>query len=98
MLKNFTGVEFHRIHRSSGEEKEYYCLVFTYSTKREIRHFHFAVVQRRQRNVHVQSCYFAYQTRRFFSFAILVAQAFYCYELPTYNKDLCLNLFYSHWV
>ena len=77
--------------------------MFTYSTKREIRHFHFAVVQRRQRNVHVQSCYFAYQTHSFFVVvlvvvAFVVAQAPYCYELPTYNKGLCLNLFYSHWV
>ena len=38
--------------------------MFPSSTKREIRHFHVVVVQRRQRNVqksvtHVQSCYFA---------------------------------------
>ena len=37
--------------------------MFTFSTKREIRHFHVVVVQRRQRNVqksvmHVQSCCF----------------------------------------
>ena len=40
------------------------CLVFTTSTKREIRHFHVVVVQWRQKNVqksvlHVQSCCFA---------------------------------------
>ena len=53
-----------RLYRSSGKEKESRCLVFTSSTKREIRHFHDVVVQRRQRNVqksvmHVQSCCFA---------------------------------------
>ena len=37
--------------QSSGEEKESCCLVFPSSTKREIRHFHVVVVQRRLRNV-----------------------------------------------
>ena len=46
------------------KKKESCCLVFPSSTKREIRHFHVVVVQRRQRNVqksvmHVQSCCFA---------------------------------------
>ena len=46
------------------QEKESCCLVFPSSTKREFRHFHVVVVQRRQRNVrqsviHVQSCCFA---------------------------------------
>ena len=50
--------------QSSGEEKESCCLVFPSSTKREIRHFHVVVVQRRLRNVqksvmHVQSFCFA---------------------------------------
>ena len=43
------------------KKKESRCLVFTSSTKREIKYFHVVVVQRRQRNVqksvmHVQSC------------------------------------------
>ena len=51
------------LYQSSGKEKESCCLVFPSSTKREIRHFHVVVVQRRQRNVqksvmHVQSCCF----------------------------------------
>ena len=51
------------LHQSSGKEKESCCLLFPSSTKREIRHFHVVVVQRRQRNVqksvmHVQSCCF----------------------------------------
>ena len=46
------------------KEEESRCLVFTSSTKGEIRHFHVVVVQWRQRNVqksvmHVQSCCFA---------------------------------------
>ena len=52
-----------RLFQSSGKEKES-RLFFTSSTKREIRHFHVVVVQRRQRNVqksliHVQTCCFA---------------------------------------
>ena len=46
------------------EKKEGRCLVFTSSTKREIKQFHVVVVQRRQRNeqkdvIHVQRCCFA---------------------------------------
>ena len=53
-----------RLYQSSGKENESRCLVFTSSTKREIRLFHVLVVQRRQRNVqksvmHVQSCCFS---------------------------------------
>ena len=53
-----------RLYQSSGKGKETRCLVFTPSTKRETRHFHVVVGQRRQRNVqisvmHVQSCCFA---------------------------------------
>ena len=40
-----------RLYQSSGKEKESRCLVFTSSTKRQIRHFHVVVVQRRQRSV-----------------------------------------------
>ena len=39
------------LYQSSGKEKESCCLVFPSSTKREIRHFHVVVVQRRLRNV-----------------------------------------------
>ena len=38
-------LNFKRLYRSSGKEKERRCLVFTFSTKREIRHFHVAVVR-----------------------------------------------------
>ena len=52
------------LYQSSGKEKESCCLVFPSSTKREIRHFHVVVVQRRLRNVqksvmHVQRWVFA---------------------------------------
>ena len=52
-----------RLYQSSGKQKKS-RLLFTSSTKREIRHFHVVVVQRRQRNVqkrvmHAQSCCFA---------------------------------------
>ena len=39
------------LYQSSGKGKESCCLLFPSSTKREIRHFHFVVVQRRLRNV-----------------------------------------------
>ena len=39
------------LNRSSGEEKETRCLLFTSSTKREIMNFHVVVVQWRQRNL-----------------------------------------------
>ena len=59
----FLEVNSKRLNRSLGKEKESRCLVFTFSTKREIKHFH-VVVQWRQRNIqksvmHVQSCCFA---------------------------------------
>ena len=49
---------------SQQTEKESCCLVFPSSTKREIKHYHVVVVQRRQKNVQksvmqVQSCCFA---------------------------------------
>ena len=64
MLVNFFGVDSKGLYQRSGKEKEGCCLVFPFSTKREIGHFHVVVVQRRQRNVqksvmHVQSCFFA---------------------------------------
>ena len=39
------------LYQSSGKEKESVCLVSPSSTKRKIRHFHVAVVQRRLRNI-----------------------------------------------
>ena len=64
MCVNFSGVEFLKDYQSLGKEKESRCIVFTSWTKCEIRQFHVAVVQRRQRNVQksvmqVQSCCFA---------------------------------------
>ena len=55
------------LYQRSGKKKESRCLVFSSSTKRGIRHFHFVDVQRRQRNVqkrvmHVQSCCFGDKT------------------------------------
>ena len=53
-----------KAYRSLGTEKESRSLAFTFSTKRENRHFNVIVVQWRQRNVqksamHGQSCCFA---------------------------------------
>ena len=51
MLVNFFEVDFKGLNQRSGKENKSCCLVFPSSTKREIRHFHVVVVQRRQRNV-----------------------------------------------
>ena len=69
-----------RLYQSSGKDKESLCLVFTSSTKREIRHFQVVVVQRRQRNVqksgviHLQSCCFS-NLKTYCFFAVLAAVA-----------------------
>ena len=68
------------LHRSSGKEKESCFLVFPTLTKREIKHFHVVVVQRRQRNeqqsvMHVQSCCFANQNLLLFAVFVAVAVA-----------------------
>ena len=54
------------------KEKESHRLVFTFSTKREFRHFHIVIMQQRQINVqksmmHKQSCCFANLKTLFFS-------------------------------
>ena len=78
MLANFFGVEFERtVLKSSGNEKGNCCFVFPSSKKREIRHFHIVVMQRRLRKVqksvmYVQSCCFANLNLLGF-FAVLVA-------------------------
>ena len=46
----FLDLNSKRLYQSSGKEKESRCLLFTSSTKREIRYFHIVVVHRRQRN------------------------------------------------
>ena len=40
-----------RLYQSSGKENKSCCLVLSSLTKREFRHFHVVVVQRRLRNV-----------------------------------------------
>ena len=45
----FSELNSKELYQSSGKEKESCCLVFPSSTKREIMHFHFVVVQRRQK-------------------------------------------------
>ena len=73
MLATFSGlnpkIPFLRLEKE--KEKEAFCVVLTYSIKRarEIRKFHFAVVQQRLRTVQknmidVQSCFFAVRLRR----------------------------------
>ena len=65
------------LYQSSGKEKESCRLVFPSSIKRENRHFHVVVVQRRLRNVqksvmHVPSC-FANLTYCLFAVPVAVA-------------------------
>ena len=64
MLAIFWELSSEGLYQSSRKEKESCCPVFLSSTKRETRHFHVVVVQRRLRNVqksvmYVQSCCFA---------------------------------------
>ena len=65
MLPIFSGVICcERLYQSWRKEKQSRCLVFSFSTKCEIRHFQVVVMYWRQRNVqksvmHVQSCCFA---------------------------------------
>ena len=47
----FFGVDSSELYQSSRKEQESCCLVFPSSTKREIKHFHVLVMQRRLRNV-----------------------------------------------
>ena len=68
------------LYQSSGkkEKNQSCCIVFPSSTKREIRHFHVVVVQRRLRNVQksvmrVQSCCFANTNLCFFVVLVAVA-------------------------
>ena len=80
------------LYQSSGKEKESCCLVFPSSTKREIRHFHVVVVQRRLRNVQksvmqVQSCCFANLNPLFF----------FPFSLPSPSSLLKLPLLVHSW-
>ena len=66
------------LHLSSQKEKIVVFCPRSPCTKREIKKFHVAVVQRRQRKVqtrmlHVQSCCFAHQNRIFFAALVAVA-------------------------
>ena len=63
--RNFLGLNPKGPYLSLEEEKDNFCVVFTYSIKQacEIRKFHVARVQRREKNVqnsvmHVQICCF----------------------------------------
>ena len=68
--------------------------MFTFSIKREIRHFHVVVLQKRQRNVQKSTMYarsycFAYQT---FFFYVLVAIASLDLKVPIDVLDInCKN-------
>ena len=80
LLQQTTGNSFNikGLYQSSGKEEESCWLVFPSSTKREIRHLHVVVVQRRLTNVqksvmYVQNCCFANKSYRLF--AVLVAVA-----------------------
>ena len=77
-----------RLYRSSGKEKESRYLVFTSSTKREIRPFHVVVVQRRKRNTK------AWCTRRvvFLPFSLTLPSSLL---KPSTNSNATGNLWYK---
>ena len=80
ILGLFGNLNSKRLYQTSGKDKESRWLVFTSWTKRENRHFHVVVVQRRQRNVqksgviHLQSCCFS-NLKTYCFFAVLAAFA-----------------------
>ena len=80
ILGLFGNLNSKRLYQTSGKDKESRWLVFTSWTKREIKHFHVVVVQRRQRNVqksgviHLQSCCFS-NLKTYCFFAVLAAFA-----------------------
>ena len=87
-------------YQSPGKEKESCCLVFTSSTKREIRHFHVVVVQRRLRNaqksvMYVHGCCFAYSMYCFFAF-LVVRWRQRLRRWPRYPRKTQYLGFYTH--
>ena len=99
MLVIFSGAEFKKTVWEFRKRKRKSLLSsFTSFTKREIRHFHVVVVQRRQRNVqtsvmHVQSCCFANLNLLLFCRSSNVA-----FKLPNIRSDGTLesSVFYLH--
>ena len=78
------------LYQSSEKEKGRRCLVFTFSTKSEIRQFHVVVVHWRQRNVQksvmrMQSCCFANQSLLFFC-PLLLPLSLPLLKLPIFSK------------
>ena len=94
MLVNFSGVEF--LKTVSKFRKRSRRLVFTSSTKREIRHFHVVVVQQRQRNVqksmiHVQSG-FANQSKPIASLPFSLPSPSSLLKLPN-NRKIKIHIY-----
>ena len=78
------------LYQSAEKEKGSCCLVFTLSTKSEIRQFHVVVVQRRQRNVPksvmcMQSCCFANLSLLFFC-PLVLPLSLSLLKLPIFSK------------
>ena len=86
MLAKLSGFNPKGQYVSLEKEKQNFCVVLTYSIRwaREIRQFHVAIVQQRQRNIlksvmHVERCFFAnLNLLCFFLFAVPVAKTPYC--------------------
>ena len=71
-------LNFYQPYPSSWRERKFCHCLFTSFTKREIRYFHVAVVQWKQRDVqksvmHMQSCCFALSSHCFFYFLVAAA-------------------------
>ena len=88
MSTKFSGLNPKGPYLSLEQEKEHFCVVFTYPIRRrrarEIRKFHVAVGQRRLRNVQkkrdARENFFFCQTKAiaFLLFAVAVAKTPYC--------------------
>ena len=82
MQTNSSGAKFLSTISKLIKRKKIMSLMFTFFTKREIRHFHVVVVQWRLRNVqtsvmHVQNCCFVLSSYSFFYFLITAASLRY---------------------
>ena len=83
----FLKLNSYRLYRSSGKEKESRCLLFTPSTKREIRHFHVVIVQWRREMYKKAWCtceivVLLIQTGHFFPFSLPSPSPSSLFKLP----------------
>ena len=91
------------LYQSSGKENESCCLAFMFSTKREFRHFHVVVVQRRQKNVPIDFLPFSLpppsssllKLPKDLAYPVREILAGYLHRRCTSPKPYCLGTFFD---